>query len=91
MAAAAALGSALVGWACLRPLLAALTPAPGQAEQPTRPRRAALVVAAVLSGMLLGAGIWAQGVWDMAGEAASGIAFQAGSKGRREWLSRAAE
>ncbi|PCC66579.1 NADH dehydrogenase subunit N [Nannocystis exedens] len=91
MAAAAAAGAALVGWACLRPLLAALTPAPGEAERPARPRGAALVVAAVLSGMLVGAGIWGQGVWNMAEEAAAGIAFQAGSKGRREWLSRAGE
>ncbi|MDC0719528.1 proton-conducting transporter transmembrane domain-containing protein [Nannocystis bainbridge] len=91
MAAAAAVGSALVGWACLRPLLAALTPAPGGTGSTARPRRGALVVAAVLSGMLVGAGLWAHVAWDMVQEASAGIAFQAGSKGRREWLGRATE
>ncbi|MCY1062948.1 proton-conducting transporter membrane subunit [Nannocystis sp. SCPEA4] len=88
MAAAAALGTALVAWACLRPLLAALTPAAGEPAQP-RPRRGGLVVAAVLAGMLVGAGIFAQGAWSMFEEAAAGVAFQPGSKSRREWLSRA--
>ncbi|WAS98428.1 hypothetical protein [Nannocystis punicea] len=41
--------------------------------------------------MLFGECLWEQGALNMAEEAAAWIAFQAGSKGRREWLSRAAQ
>lgn len=89
MAAAAALGAALVAWACLRPLLAALAPATGAGEPDAgRPRAGGLLAAAVLSGMLVGAGIFAQGVWGMFEGAAAGVAFQVGGKSRQEWLTR---
>jgi NADH-quinone oxidoreductase subunit N len=90
MAAAAAVGAALVAWACLRPLVAALAPVAGGSALP-RPRRGGLAVAAVLATSLVAAGIFTQGLWRAGKDAAAGVAFQPGSKGRREWLSRASE
>lgn len=81
--AAGAIGAALLAWAHLRALLVALSPGEGPA-----PRRAGAWVGAAIAALVLGAGLWGQGFMAMAEEAAAGVAFRPGGKGRREWLTR---
>lgn len=81
--AAGALGTAILGWAYLRALLVTLSPGEGPA-----PRRAGTLVAAVIAALLLGSGLWGHGWMSMAEEAAAGVAFRPGGKGRREWIVR---
>jgi NADH-quinone oxidoreductase subunit N len=83
MLAAGTLAGALLGWAALRALLAATEPGEGP-----RPRRAATAVAVALAGLSLAAGIFGHAFTGMAEEAAAGVAFAPGGKGRREWIER---
>ena len=83
MLAAGTLGWALLGWALLRVLATALGPGDGE-----RPRRGASAVTLIVAGMLLGTGLFGHGLWRMAEEASAGVAFQAGGKGRVEWIER---
>lgn len=83
MLAAGTLAWALLGWALLRVLATALGPGDGG-----QPRRGATAVTLVVAGALLWTGLIGHGLWSMAEEASAGVAFQAGGKGRVEWMSR---
>lgn len=83
MLATAGLGAAVLAWAWLRVLLAAFGPGEG-----ARPGARATGVTVALAAMLLGSGLFGQGLWSMVEEAAAGVAFRPGGKGRFEWLER---
>lgn len=82
-----AIGSAILGWAYLRALIAALTP--GEAAAP--PRRAGTLAAGLTALLLLVAGLWGQVFMGAAEAAATGVAFQPGGPGRRDWTLRLRE
>lgn len=83
MLGAGVVASALLAWALLRVIAAGLAPGDGP-----RPARRPAAVALVLAALLLGTGLMRQGLWDMVEQAATGAAFQPGSKGRLDWTDR---